>query len=357
MDQACPICSDPDADMQVRGDAREVRCPRCGNFSISETAASAWAARGSSPRTIANASGWLREHPGVALSSRDVAALAAVAIPPFTVRAASLMLAFEADASALGKPITIMTRRVRRADAAGPLRPFPEGGYAEDYFLPKWLALSWASDVAEFWYLAMTYLGRELGYLTWEGFAEQGRDDAYEVAITPKGYAYLEGLRKTRPDSQIGFCAMWFDASVREVWIRGIEPAIRSAGYHAVRLDQHEHNEPIDDEIIAMIRRSRFVVADATGSSNGVYFEAGFAKGLDLPVIWTVREDALESVHFDTRQFNFVTWRAEALDDFSRRLQNRIEATLGRGTYTAAAVPLQPQAIAAADAAKRESPD
>ena len=46
--------------------------------------------------------------------------------------------------------------------------------------------------------------------------------------------------------------------------------------------------DKIDDEIIGEIRRSRFLVADFThgdkGARGSVYYEAGFAYGLGLPV-------------------------------------------------------------------------
>jgi nucleoside 2-deoxyribosyltransferase len=125
---------------------------------------------------------------------------------------------------------------------------------------------------------------------------------------------------------------MWFDESVKPA-SAAMHKAIAGAGYHPVRLDQVEHNNKIDDEIIATIRRSKFLVADLTGHRGGVYFEAGFALGLGLPVIWLCREDDIQQVHFDNRQYNFITWRLNELDDLERRLRNRIEATLGHGPF------------------------
>lgn len=111
------------------------------------------------------------------------------------------------------------------------------------------------------------------------------------------------------------------------------------AGYQPLRIDKKEHVNRIDDEIFADIRRSRFVIADFThgdsGVRGGVYFEAGFAQGLGLPVIWTCRKDMLseDKLHFDIRQYNFLEWTDENLEDFKDRLQKRIEAILGRGTW------------------------
>ena len=88
----------------------------------------------------------------------------------------------------------------------------------------------------------------------------------------------------------------------------------------------------INDEMIAQIRAASFVVADFTGHRGGVYFEAGFALGLDLPVIWTCRKDHMKDLHFDIRQYNTIDW--EDSEDLATRLQHRIEATVGKGPKT-----------------------
>ena len=86
-----------------------------------------------------------------------------------------------------------------------------------------------------------------------------------------------------------------------------------------------EHNEKIDDKIIAEIRKSGILVADLTENNQGVYFEAGLAMGLGIPVIWTCRKDNFESIHFDTRQYNYIVW--ENPGELKEKLKNRIEAT------------------------------
>ncbi len=95
------------------------------------------------------------------------------------------------------------------------------------------------------------------------------------------------------------------------------------------RVDKKEHNDKVDDLIIASIKESRFVVADFTGHRGGVYFEAGFAMGLGLPVIWSCRQDEVEKLHFDIRQYNCVTWTTAA--ELQEKLYNRIRATIGVG--------------------------
>ncbi len=119
---------------------------------------------------------------------------------------------------------------------------------------------------------------------------------------------------------------MWFDSSLDKAWETGFEKSCRVSGYDAQRMDLVEHNQKICDAIIAEIRRSRFVVADFTRHRGGVYFEAGYALGLGIPVIWTCRKDDLENTHFDTRQYNHIAWENE--EDLFVRLKNRIEATI-----------------------------
>ena len=71
------------------------------------------------------------------------------------------------------------------------------------------------------------------------------------------------------------------------------------------------------------------VVADFThgraGARGGVYYEAGLARGLGLPVIWTCREDMFDELHFDTRQYPHIGWTEAKLDQFQRALKERIE--------------------------------
>ena len=156
----------------------------------------------------------------------------------------------------------------------------------------------------------------------------------YDYSLTVDGHSYLSELENKRVvDSSQVFVAMWFDKSMNEAWEAGIEPAIREAGYEPIRIDKKEHLNKIDDEIIAEIRRSKFMVADFTegdkGARGGVYYEAGFAHGLNTPVIFTCHEDSLKKIHFDTRQYSYIVW--EKPEELKSLLAKRISAVLGDG--------------------------
>ena len=172
-----------------------------------------------------------------------------------------------------------------------------------------------------------------------EGFVAIPHMNYVMSLVTSKGFSHND--RKTI-DTSRAFVAMWFGGNDGErrdmdaVYDKAIAPAIHDAGYEPVRVDREEHLGKIDDEIIAQIRRARFVVADFTAAEpdkprGGVYYEAGFAYGLGREVVYTCRADFVDALHFDTRQFNHIVWHADQLPDFRKALRNRIERAIGVG--------------------------
>ena len=174
-----------------------------------------------------------------------------------------------------------------------------------------------------------------LEYLIGQNWVTNGRS-GWEYRVTVDGYSYLENQRSARVSSQ-AFVAMWFDPSMEDAYTEGIKPAIQDAGYEPLRIDRVEHINKIDDEIIREIRRSQFVVADFTSDDKGargsVYYEAGFAHGLGIPVIPTCRKDKIKNIHFDTRQYAHITWSNTT--ELRNRLNTRIGAVIGEGPNAA----------------------
>ncbi len=155
---------------------------------------------------------------------------------------------------------------------------------------------------------------------------ELGFFDIHKSVITLEGWRRIEALRATTAQSRQAFVAMWFSKDLDDAWLNGFKKGIEETNYyHAIRMDSVEHNEKIDDRIFAEIRRSGLVVADFTGDRGGVYFEAGYAMGLGIPVIWTCRADYVDKLHFDTRQYNHIVW--DSVSQLRDRLRDRIAAT------------------------------
>jgi predicted RNA-binding Zn-ribbon protein involved in translation (DUF1610 family)/nucleoside 2-deoxyribosyltransferase len=146
------------------------------------------------------------------------------------------------------------------------------------------------------------------------------------VQLNLDGWNEIKEMKQRRRISNQVFVAMWFSKETDEAYFKGIGRAITECGYSPVRVDRIEHNERIDDRIIAEIRKSAFLVADFTGQRGGVYFETGFAMGLGMPVIWLCRKDQIDDLQFDTRQYYHIVWETPA--DLYEKLRDRIEATI-----------------------------
>jgi hypothetical protein len=152
-------------------------------------------------------------------------------------------------------------------------------------------------------------------------------------ALTSAGWERIETLESKIVSTSQAFVAMWFSPLMSDVFQQGFVPAITAAGYNPLRIDKKEHINKVDDEIIAEIRRSRFLVSDLTCEPEkprgGVYFEAGFAMGIGIPVIWTCKSTSIGDLHFDTRQYNHIVW--ETPNDLHAQLYARIGAVIGDG--------------------------
>jgi len=102
-----------------------------------------------------------------------------------------------------------------------------------------------------------------------------------------------------------------------------------------VRVDKTEHNENIDIKIIELIQTSKLCITDLTYARPSAYFEAGYAMGNGIPVIYTVRKDHFNSkendiygnyrVHFDLQMKNIIDWSSTTqTSTFEKRLRSRI---------------------------------
>jgi hypothetical protein len=180
------------------------------------------------------------------------------------------------------------------------------------------IGISYSDDVQE--------LAIIVDYLRSEGLVSA---DYQQERLTAKGYISADELRTRRAASSQAFVAMAFTDEMKRMYQEAIEPAIREAGFSPMLISEKEHANKIDDEIIAEIRRSAFLVADFTEHRQNVYFETGFAIGLAQQVIWTCRKDQIKDLHFDIRQYNCIDWENET--ELAQRLQRRIEAMFGRG--------------------------
>lgn len=155
-----------------------------------------------------------------------------------------------------------------------------------------------------------------------------GHNGCNHIRLTPKGMLEIaQSVRKT--SARQAFVAMWFDSEMDDVFIHAISPSILETGYTAYRVDKdNSHSDQITNKILAEIKRSKFVIADFThgsdGARGGVHFEAGYALGLGIPVLWAIRKDEYSKMHFDTNHYPHIVW--ETHEEFKSQLKDAIVA-------------------------------
>lgn len=308
----CPICESHG--IQVEGNARQrsysVQCPRCTKFEIEaqfvERVDFIRNLLGSKDsRKRANASSWLSYDPDVTNLRTEEALkrLAEVRAPRILERVEILLQMLEKETVTLGESINICS----------------------DHYMAK----TWSLNRREIFRLAQFL--EESGLVT-VGSATLGDNGRIPIQIAAAGWSQLEQMRRGDIVGVQGFVAMAFSEDMKPVYDEAIAPAIRAAGYQPHRVDGREYEGKIDDEIVAQIRRSRFMVADFTKHRAGVYYETGFGHGLGMPVFFTCRKDDADELHFDVRQYNTIRW--EGHDDLKQSLQIKIESVMGRGPLT-----------------------
>lgn len=164
----------------------------------------------------------------------------------------------------------------------------------------------------------------EMGWL--KNTAAPNAGARYELTV--KGLQEIERFNKVIPDSVDVFVAMKFgDKFLDKAYQEGMAPAIHDCGFVPLQMAYLEHNNNIMDEMLGCIRRSRFMLADLTYQNQNVYFEAGFAQGLGIPVIYTCHEKSVADIMFDTQHTNQIRW--QEIDELRVKVRNRILATIG----------------------------
>ena len=149
-------------------------------------------------------------------------------------------------------------------------------------------------DDSEFQYILKILLN--MGIIT--GFQGLKNFSSFQatIQITYDGWTKIDDLRRIRNQSKIVFVAMRICPKYENKYAV-IKNAIDSTklDYEVIRVDKENHNDKICDRIIYNIKRSKIVVCDLEEQNQGVYFEAGFAKGLGKEVIWLCPKKDLDT--------------------------------------------------------------
>lgn len=302
----CPVCQLDDQQVlaeEDRGEKVTYECSRCGTYTITRSANGIPEKEGKA----AELSAWLRERNllGVEIPLLHTIFLKELikTLPVYTVseKRKKLLKALERKTDYPGREVILIPERD--------------------------LSLAWARNETEFKYYIKSLMEQGLVDII-DPKVRSLADPLYPLVITAAGWEHIEEDGSDISSKAQAFVAMSFDKGLFPIYETAVSPAIESTGYRPYRVDAEPHLDRIDAKIIAEIKNSRFMVADVTQQKSGVYYEAGFAHGLGIPVIWSVRHDDLKNVHFDTRQYNHIVWENET--ELRDRLRDFILATIGK---------------------------
>jgi hypothetical protein len=295
----CPVCFQAARELNSAAGTIETECQRCGRFNFT---GAAWdKLRNASAEKRALVCGWLWEQSRVGsvptIDETNVDALLGATPLPFMEKAKRLLIHLCEQSDRLGAPFNLASPRL---DAMLGTLDHNAVGFVNGFLVDQ----KWVDNVV-----------------------------GGQYRVTGAGFVQADEWKQLGASSSQAFVAMWFTNDLSSVWTDGLQKGVSAAGYKPLRIDTKEHANKICDEIIAEIRRSRFLVADYTGHRGGVYYEAGYAAGRELPVILTCRKDHMKDLHFDVRQYNCIDWQTP--DELAGRLQVRIEAVVGDGPLKA----------------------
>jgi hypothetical protein len=334
MKKQCPICSFPTSYYDIVGDGtlnRRINCYKCNEYTITDDAEHYLKNHPLNIEESTNVLGWLLLNQIKIIYEADIRKLRKLPSLFPNEKAEILFTELVKKYPTPGEKIPDIFQIISKILSLKNQEEFPSiGGLSEKdvlnnlYFYSK----TRCKNIQEFNYILNTFLINHKKYITKEG---------NNHFISPEWWSYYNEIQNPNQTSYIAFVAMKFEDKLKDFSDKWFEKAILDAGYKPIRIDKYEHNNLIDDEIIANIRKAKFVVADFTGNSFGVYFETGFAMGFKIPVIHLCNKTYFENkdteIHFDKNHYPFLLWEWDRGEDIKNKLQLRIEATIGKGNY------------------------
>jgi hypothetical protein len=135
-------------------------------------------------------------------------------------------------------------------------------------------------------------------------------------------------LRQVNADDsvarRVAFCAMPFHQDFLDVYLLGILPAAKEAGFNVNRLDQTFNFTGITQRIWSGISNADLTIADISGHNPNVMYEVGLAQGLGCRTF--VIRDSTTDIPFDIRDTLILTYDRKKL----HRLQQDLVERLGQ---------------------------
>ena len=152
------------------------------------------------------------------------------------------------------------------------------------------------------------------------------------VTLSLDGWQEYEQANRGSFEGNYGFVALQFnDPELDELLATTKATVLKETGYDLIDMRDVEQAGIIDNIMRLKIADAAFVLADLTHGNPGAYWEAGYAEGLDKPVVYICREDVFDrgKTHFDTNHCTTIPWSSDDPSQFCHRLIATLRRSLG----------------------------
>jgi hypothetical protein len=151
--------------------------------------------------------------------------------------------------------------------------------------------------------------------------------ELFHIALTFSGWLEYEDLGRGKSSGRNAFMAMPFNKSdLDEIWLPRLRQAVLDTGFTLKRVDDEPKPGIIDVRMRVQIKEARFLIVELTHANLGAYWEAGFAEGLNKPVIYTCQEG--HSAHFDVDHSLRINWNPADIEPAIARIKATIRNAL-----------------------------
>jgi Zn ribbon nucleic-acid-binding protein len=305
----CPICSEQCIIDDSNIHNLSIECIRCGNFNLTDTAKHSFT-ESDFPNKVVYLSYWIRKNQSTSnalfidlVTLKKI--LSSVSLPKPKEQADNLLIWVASNVDKYDSFTNIqyshLVSVVGCYDISG-LKYIEKHLFAEGYIEAAWVSSTIDSNAV------------------------------FNVRMTFKGWNKYDELLKTSKESRLVFMAMKFSNTVLDkIFNDVIKDAVTKTGFEIRKLDEEKRAGLIDDKLRVEIRRSKFLIADLSDDNNGAYWEAGYAEGLGMPVVYICEKEKFEAraSHFDTNHHLTVQWKddPDSLKSFAEELKATIRAT------------------------------
>ena len=113
------------------------------------------------------------------------------------------------------------------------------------------------------------------------------------------------------------------DEDLSTEWHERLLPIIEQYGYLPRLLSHANMKTPCAEKYsLELIADSKLIIADLTGQPPEVYFAAGYALGLNIPVIWSMNSFDAETLPVKIKEIRPIVW--DSVEELASILQQRL---------------------------------